>query len=109
MNDGHSSPTFSNAIVIRSQLSAAYDVSTADVNGDGRLDILSVALGNNILSWYENLGGSSLSASSFVPHDLNTTQLGLHRVLGVDLDRDGDTDILASSISDVALRGTATT
>ncbi len=94
VNNGQSNPGFA-TIIVRNGLNAAYDVTAADVDHDGDMDILSASLGDNSIYWYENNGSLGFSSR------LVTNQaIGAHRVLAVDLDQDGDIDIISSSIID---------
>jgi len=68
----------------------ARDVSVADVNGDGDMDILGAAVGADAVHWWENDGGG-------IPGWTVNTVLegydGAHRVEPADFDRDGDIDL----------------
>jgi len=48
--------TFGTEEVITTTASDAIFVSTADINGDGNVDILSASYGDNTVEWYENSG-----------------------------------------------------
>ncbi len=100
VNNGPSNPGFFTTRVVRSGLNAAYDVTAADIDRDGKLDIVSAALGSggdNGVRWYKNDGALGF-ANSFLLTAVGAT--GVHRVITADLDQDGDMDIIASSISD---------
>lgn len=72
-------------------------ISAADVDGDDDVDILTATPDNDTLTWYENDG---LPSPSFTEHILSTDRNRPNFVLGVDMDGDGDTDILTSSSLD---------
>jgi hypothetical protein len=72
------------------------NVATADMNGDGRPDILSVTGSpDKSVAWVPNLvsGFGSRVVLSTAPNDPTTIQ-------GVDLDQDGLRDVLITSVSD---------
>jgi hypothetical protein len=71
------------------------DVSTADLDGDGDLDVL--ATGINI-AWYENDG--SPTVGDWVMHSLIDVVDGASDVHAADLDGDGDLDVISSSYLD---------
>lgn len=73
------------------------DLSIADVDGDGDLDILSVEWMQNRITWYENTDGQgNFSLVQLVNTD-NTSGMA---IAAVDFDEDNDLDILAASASD---------
>lgn len=68
----------------------ARDVSVADMDGDGDLDILGAAVGSDAIRWWANGGGAT---PSWTAHDILTSYDGAHRVEAADFDRDGDMDV----------------
>jgi len=67
------------------------DVSTADINGDGLLDALVVVRGTDTIAWYKQDG-----VGSFTPQTI-TTQWDPRFALAVDMDQDGDLDIVTAA------------
>jgi hypothetical protein len=65
--------------------------TVADINGDGRLDIISAVGKNYIQIWLQGNGGNWTQAA----HLNNTTQSLYKQVVGGDLNQDGKADILA--------------
>ena len=79
---------------ITSTVTKPTHVAAADLDGDGDLDALSTAWIGSEIAWYENLDG----AGTFGPaHVLASGSLGALRVLGADLDEDGDQDVVYAS------------
>jgi len=74
-------------------------IYTIDLDGDGDLDILgALDLGNKLI-WYENDGNQNFTANIIDSSaDANT----LHSVFSIDLDDDGDMDIVASAKTETA-------
>ncbi|MCB2156312.1 VCBS repeat-containing protein [bacterium] len=72
-------------------------VFAADLDGDGDEDVLSSSRTDGRIAWYENLDG----AGTFSSQQTISTNLRLPRsVLAVDLDGDGDKDVLSASEND---------
>lgn len=63
----------------------------ADLDGDGRLDVIATRAGSDRVSWLRGLGAGSFAAEVLIDDDLP----GARDVLTVDDDHDGDLDILA--------------
>lgn len=74
----------------------ASSVYAADVDGDGDLDILGTAPYESRIAWWENVGGAG---TALVYHLASTNIQFASSVYAVDMDRDGDADILAASPS----------
>lgn len=80
--------------IVDQAFDGARSVEAADMDGDGDLDIVGSAQFDNDIVWYENLDGSGTSWSK---HIVETNFLGARRAVTVDLDRDGDIDILGAA------------
>lgn len=77
---------------------AARSVYAADVDGDGDMDVLSSSVDDDKIAWYEN--GGIPSSGEWIPHSISTNADGAIAVFAVDMDRDGDTDVLTASAAD---------
>ena len=75
----------------------ANSVFATDLDGDGDVDALSASRDDNTIAWYENLDGSG---GSWSYHEIYTAADGASSVFGIDLDADGDVDVLSSSYTD---------
>ena len=76
--------------------SAAYAVSTfaIDLDGDGDTDVLSASGGGtDRIAWYENQGGGVFGTQQVI----TTSVDGAEDVYAIDLDGDGDADVLSAS------------
>ncbi|MEM8995995.1 MAG: choice-of-anchor D domain-containing protein, partial [Acidobacteriota bacterium] len=72
----------------------AHDVSTADVDGDGDLDILGTAETDGQVSWWENLSGDG---TAWAEHIVTATFAGAISIAAEDLDGDGDLDLFGTA------------
>lgn len=72
----------------------AKSVRVADFNADGHLDLVGAALGGNEIAWWRNDGSSPVQ---WTKHIVDEEFGGAHRVQAVDLDDDGDADVLAAA------------
>ncbi len=70
-------------------------VSSADVDGDGDLDVLVASDADDTIAWYENDG-----SENFTKHTITTSADAAHWVEAADMDGDGDLDVLAASTND---------
>ena len=92
-NNGAANPTFT-TVVISTDADGAHDVSIADVDGDGDLDIVSASAFDDTIAVYTNNGAAD---PTFTATDIATNADGASSVFVGDLDRDGDLDIVSTS------------
>ncbi len=83
--------------LITTNADGARSVTVGDLDGDGDLDVVSASFNDDKIAWYENTD----AAGSFGPQQLVTTNAsGAASVRVVDMDTDGDLDILSASSND---------
>ncbi|QQR75593.1 MAG: VCBS repeat-containing protein [Holophagales bacterium] len=80
--------------VVATGFDAARDVDVADVNGDGRLDVLGTAVVDDDVVWWQNNGGA---LPTWTAHTVSASLNGAHRVEAFDYDRDGDMDLVTAA------------
>lgn len=79
--------------VITTNSPGVNSVAVADLDGDGDLDVLAGSvLYDEPFYWFENMGGGTFGIGQ--PLGVNWYSTFNHRVTAVDLDEDGDEDIL---------------
>lgn len=89
--------------VVATDLRGAYDVVAADMNRDGRVDLIAVAGAMPDLVWFENPG----SAASWPRHVITSGLPGVINVAASDLDGDGIPELaVASGFSTVPAKST---
>lgn len=74
----------------------ANQVHTADMDRDGDVDVLGAAENSNAISWWENVDGDGLA---WIEHPVETNFIEAASVFAVDVDGDGDLDILGAADS----------
>ena len=75
----------------------AMSICSADLDGDGDIDVLSASYYDNKIAWYENTNGEgSISSQKIITTDIDRPT----SVITADLDGDGDIDVLSSSHND---------
>ena len=84
--------TFSGDKVISTQAPGANEVTTADLDGDGDLDVVIGTDFDRKIYWFENLDG----AGDFGPIQLITNQTNSRSVRAADFDGDNDLDLVVS-------------
>ena len=90
--DGHG--TFSTAKLITASLEFAEDARAVDIDGDGRLDIISASYDDGHITWFRNLDDHA----NFGPGQvISTTIQGAYRVTAGDLDGDGHPDLVSAA------------
>lgn len=72
----------------------ARHVCAIDMDQDGDMDLLGSASIANKIIWWENIDGTS---TSWLPHVVDTDFAGVNTVKPVDIDMDGDPDLLATA------------
>jgi hypothetical protein len=76
----------------------ANDVFTTfpcDLDGDGDIDIIASLKADNVVAWFEN---KSITNEGFVKHIIDNNADNVLWVSAIDLDHDGDLDILSATI-----------
>jgi hypothetical protein len=74
---------------------APYQLKTADVDGDGDLDVLLASPNENLVQWLDNNG-----SAVFTKRTLTSATLAPYGVDLADMDGDGDLDVLSASRND---------
>lgn len=73
------------------------EVFAIDIDGDGDIDVLTASYGDDKIAWYENVNG----VGSFGTQNIITNSAdGAYSVFGIDMDDDGDIDVLTASFND---------
>ncbi len=70
-------------------------ISSADMDGDGDMDVLVAYSRDDEITWYENDGNQSFTA-----HIISSTANDPRSVLAADVDGDGDMDVVAANAAD---------
>ncbi|WP_299122522.1 T9SS type A sorting domain-containing protein [uncultured Winogradskyella sp.] len=89
--------TFSSELIITSSANGASSVHLSDIDNDGDLDVVSAIEFEDKVAWYENIDGQGTFG---VEQIISILADGAHSVFTVDLDGDGDMDVLSASQND---------
>ncbi|MFC1691821.1 NosD domain-containing protein, partial [Nanoarchaeota archaeon] len=81
---------------IKTSLNTPYTVYSADIDGDGDLDVVSAARTGSDLYWFENDNGDGLS---WTDHLMNDSIANIDDVYVADIDGDDDLDILSAAFT----------
>lgn len=81
-------------VTVDGSFGGARAATTADVDGDGDLDVLASGINANAIAWWENLNGDG---SSWQEHSVVNGFTGAFWVDAADIDRDGDVDVLGAA------------
>ncbi len=71
-----------------------YGVSGADIDRDGRVDLLSAAAGDGRVIWHRNTPGSPVAWTLF---NVSTASMGANGLFSADLDADGWLDVVSAN------------
>ncbi|MCP4193069.1 MAG: VCBS repeat-containing protein [Planctomycetaceae bacterium] len=83
--------------IISRRSNGAIDLHTADLDGDGDIDVLSASAIDGIIAWYRNEDGQGSFGSLQI---LTRRAISAEWVSSADLDGDGDVDILSAAYGD---------
>jgi len=92
-----------NEVSVEGDFNGANSVYPVDLDSDGDIDIVGAENVDNTVSWFENLGDPTKAVTPTDTDDdwreitIDTTFNGASSVFPVDMDRDGDIDVLASA------------
>ncbi|MFK8007683.1 MAG: T9SS type A sorting domain-containing protein [Saprospiraceae bacterium] len=86
---------FSLKIIITEDVDYVTSVSSADIDGDGDNDVISVSRNDGKIAWYRNDGMGNFSDQMEI---FSNTSFAIHAST-TDIDMDGDLDIILSSYS----------
>ncbi|MGR3318272.1 MAG: FG-GAP-like repeat-containing protein [Candidatus Anammoxibacter sp.] len=98
-NDGAANPSFT-ARTITTDADGAESVFAADIDGDGDMDVLSASANDNKVAWYKN---NTIHRSALFPETgtITTSTDSGTTLFVVDIDGDGDMDILSPDDSKI--------
>ena len=82
---------------ITTSADSARSVFAIDVDNDGDIDLCSASVDDDTIAWYENDGASP---PSWTKHTVTTSADGANSVFAIDVDNDGDIDLLSASHAD---------
>ncbi|MBK8339386.1 MAG: T9SS type A sorting domain-containing protein [Flavobacteriales bacterium] len=84
--------------IISTLANGPYSVASADLDGDGDLDVLSASSFDDKIAWYANDGSGGFGPQQII----STSAVGAICVASADLDGDGDLDVLSASSTGTA-------
>ena len=89
--------TFNDQNIITTDAEGAASVYATDLDNDGDQDVISASEFDNKIAWYENIDGAGTFSSQRV---ITTEARGAKSVFAIDIDGDGDQDVLSASPGD---------
>ncbi|WP_339610443.1 T9SS type A sorting domain-containing protein [uncultured Planktosalinus sp.] len=92
------SGNFSSSNVVVTDFSNGFGIAVGDIDGDGNLDIVSGTSNTGVMSWFENLDGQGDFGPPIPIGSSGNPGYNVLRLHLVDIDGDGDLDVVGSSI-----------
>ncbi|NRA48920.1 MAG: VCBS repeat-containing protein, partial [Phaeodactylibacter sp.] len=92
--------TYSNQRILSTNADEAVAVHAGDIDGDGDMDIVSASFEDDKIAWYENTNGQGNFSEEIIISENANAIFGPNSVYAVDMDADGDLDVLTSSFFD---------
>ena len=89
--------SFGSQQIITINANNARSVYSTDIDGDGDMDVLSASSNDDKIAWYENTDGQGNFGSEQI---ITTNAPGAFSVYAIDIDGDGDMDVLSASSDD---------
>ena len=87
--------------VISTDYAFITSIAVADLDGDGKPDILCTSLFDNQIAWHKNLGGGAFGPNQVIGVlSGSTAAIGPYQAVIADLDGDGKPDIISASSTD---------
>ncbi|SHJ99906.1 T9SS type A sorting domain-containing protein, partial [Aequorivita viscosa] len=83
--------------IIATNLNNVKDIFAIDIDGDGDVDVLTATYDDDKISWYENTDGLGTFSTEKI---ITNTADAASGVFGIDMDNDGDIDVLSASFLD---------
>ncbi|PSQ96899.1 MAG: hypothetical protein BRD55_04445 [Bacteroidetes bacterium SW_9_63_38] len=79
---------------IGTAIDGAVDLHSADLTGNGRVDVLAISLRDDMVAWYKNEGRGTFGERKTLSADLD----GASTVGTADVDGDGDADVVVGAV-----------
>ena len=80
--------------IVDGELEGSVSIYSADIDGDGDLDVLGAVIQTDDITWWENTDGSG---TSWTEHAVDDYFSGATSVYAIDVDVDGDLDVLGAA------------
>lgn len=90
---------FGASIPIETDVDGVVDVTTADVSGNNRSDVVAVSLKDDLVMWYKNRSEAAFGERRTIDADAD----GAGAVATADIDGDGDSDVVAGTVLSEAI------
>ena len=81
--------------MINNGAAGATSTFAIDLDGDGDVDVLSSSWNDSTIAWHENSDGRGIN---WTEHKITTDAEVATSVFGIDVDSDGDIDVLSASV-----------